>query len=697
MLIGRPIVSVVLLLSFVLSSSCNRAQEKDKKSNRLINESSPYLLQHAYNPVDWYPWGEEAFARAENEQKPVIISIGYASCHWCHVMERESFEDDSVAAFMNAHFVNIKVDREERPDVDQIYIEAAQMINGRAGWPLNCIALPDQKPFFAGTYYPKDQWLVLLKKVNDLWENDRQVMVTQAEQITNGIKGEMMFAQAEEGKVNPELINSISHNWLSAFDRKEGGYKGAPKFPMPANLQTLLMLHKLNKDEEALEVAGLTLTKMAEGGIYDQAGGGFARYSTDAYWKVPHFEKMLYDNGQLLSQYAAAYQVTKNPLYKKVVEETIEFLVREMRSDTGGFYSSLDADSEGEEGLFYVWKSSEIDDLLGRSAPVVTDYYQISEIGNWEDGKNILIVTDNKKDLLEKNQLNSDSLVLLIDDIKNTLLGERAKRARPALDDKVITSWNALTIIGLTEAYRAFQQERYLELASETAQFLLEHMVKEDHRMDRIHKNNHSSINAFLDDYAFTISAFISLYQATFDEHWLTQASALTDYVIAHFSDSSSAYFFYTSDIDPALVARKVDKIDNVIPSGNSEMAKNLFFLGNYFYNEQYLTRSDDMLEGMAGLIEQYTSNFINWFQLYLLRSGEFYEVAIVGENFELLKAEMEQYFLPNVLLMGGNEEGTLELMENKLVEQETRIYVCREKLCKRPVLEVNSALSQIR
>jgi uncharacterized protein YyaL (SSP411 family) len=406
---------------------------------------------------------------------------------------------------------------------------------------------------------------------------------------------------------------------------------------------------------------------------------------------------MLYDNGQLLSQYAAAYQVTKNPLYRKVVEETIEFLVREMRSDTGGFYSSLDADSEGEEGLFYVWKSSEIDDLLGLSAPVVTDYYQISEIGNWEDGKNILIVTDNKKDLLEKNQLTSDSLVLLIDDIKNTLLGERAKRARPALDDKVITSWNALTIIGLSEAYRAFQQERYLELASETAQFLLEHMVKEDHRMDRIHKNNHSSINAFLDDYAFTISAFISLYQATFDEHWLTQASALTDYVIAHFSDSSSAYFFYTSDIDPALVARKVDKIDNVIPSGNSEMAKNLFFLGNYFYNEQYLTRSDDMLEGMAGLIEQYTSNFINWFQLYLLRSGEFYEVAIVGENFELLKAEMEQYFLPNVLLMGGNEEGTLELMENKLVEQETRIYVCREKLCKRPVLEVNSALSQIR
>lgn len=696
MLSRKHLLYIALIISFLSYSSCNNAQHQGKTANRLIHESSPYLLQHAYNPVDWYPWGEEAFEKAKKENKPLIISIGYSSCHWCHVMEKESFEDDSVAAFMNEHFVSIKVDREERPDVDQIYIEVAQMINGSAGWPLNSMVLPDGKPFFAGTYYPKDQWLDLLKKVNNIWINDKKAISGQAEQITKGIRGNSIFQQSQEKDIDPGLVGNVSKDWLKMFDKKEGGYSRVPKFPMPANHETLLTLHKLNKSHEALDIVNTTLTKMAKGGIYDQIGGGFARYSTDGYWKAPHFEKMLYDNGQLISLYSNAYQVTKNPLYKQVVDETIEFLKRELYAEGGGFYSSLDADSEGEEGLFYIWEKEELDEILGDKSAIISDYYQVLPKGNWEHGKNILLASGDESGLLKKHDLSADSLHQLIMDSKSLLLAKRAEKIRPALDDKILASWNALTIIGLTDAYRAFQQDEYLELALEGAQFLSDNMMKDDFRLDRNFKNGKSSINAFLDDYAFTISAMINVYQVTFDEKWLFRAKALTDYVLNHFSDSSSAYFFYTSDLDPALITRKIDNIDNVIPSANSEMAINLFLLGNYYYNENYLEKSDAMLHGRTGYIQDHIGSFVNWFQLYIMKSHGFYEIAIVGEDYASLKSEMEQNYLPNAILMGGKKEGNLELLKNKLIDGQTHIYVCKEKLCKLPVTEVGKALLQI-
>jgi len=646
--------------------------------------------------VDWYPWGEEAFARAKKENKPVIISIGYASCHWCHVMEKESFEDDSVAAFMNEHFISIKVDREERPDIDQIYIEVAQMINGSAGWPLNSIVLPDAKPFFAGTYYPKNQWLELLSKVIDLWENDRAVIQNQATQITNGIKSSPLYEEANSSDFSSEQLELSIDNWLQMFDKKEGGLNRAPKFPMPTNLEALLLLSKVHNNKEAHEIVNLTLTKMAAGGIYDQVGGGFARYSTDGYWKVPHFEKMLYDNGQLLSVYAKAYQLTKDPLYEQIVSETIAYLQREMRSASGGYYSSLDADSEGEEGLFYIWEAEEIDEALQDKANIVKEYYQVTDKGNWEHGHNILLVDKNLDKLAKKHELSVDSLQHLIMSVKSQLLQKRTEKTRPALDDKIITSWNALTIIGLANAYRAFQNDQYLSMAVDGGNFIVDHLMKEDDRLDRIFKNGESSINAFLDDYAFTISAFIMLYQATFDIVWLSKAKLLTDYVLEHFDDPSTGYFFYTSDIDQPLIARKVDNIDNVIPSANSEMARNLFILGKYFYNQSYLERSDKMLLGMSNFMQQHTASFVNWFHLYLLKSGEFYEVAIVGDNYGELKSKMEQSFLPNVILLGGDIESELELLQNKLIKDETWVYVCKDKMCKLPVDNVASALAQM-
>jgi uncharacterized protein YyaL (SSP411 family) len=411
---------------------------------------------------------------------------------------------------------------------------------------------------------------------------------------------------------------------------------------------------------------------------------------------VPHFEKMLYDNGQLLSVYSKAYQVTQDPLYKHVVRETVGFLVRELRSKEGGFYSSLDADSEGEEGLFYIWEKQELDRLLGDNSPVISDYFQVTKNGNWEHGKNILLVTDNESRILKQYNLSSDSLNTIVAIASSKMLLERERKTRPGLDDKILTSWNALTIIGLCDAYRAFQEEDYRILALEAASFLSQKMIKADGRIDRNFKDGDSSINAFLDDYAFTIAALLNVYQITFDEKWLFDANLLASYVINHFGDSNSDYFYFTSDLDPALITRKIDNIDNVISSANSEMAKNLFVLGNYLYDEKFLDRSKRMVQGMSGYIKDHIGSFANWFHVYLLMSHDFYEVAIVGEDYKALKAETEQIFLPFAILMGGDKEGNLELLQEKLNEGHTYIYVCKDKMCKFPVKEVEEAIQQL-
>jgi len=668
-----------------------------KFTNQLINESSPYLLQHAHNPVDWYPWGEKALEKAKKENKLIIISIGYAACHWCHVMEHESFEDEEVANFMNKHFVSIKVDREERPDIDQVYMNAVQLITGRGGWPLNCIALPDGRPIYGGTYFPKEQWLDMLNQVLNFVKQNPEKIEKQAQSLTQGVQAsELINMNTEKSKFSKDDLNTIFINWNRTIDYKNGGSKGAPKFPLPVGYQFLLQYNYLTKNDDALIAVTTTLDKMANGGIYDQVGGGFARYSVDELWKVPHFEKMLYDNAQLVSLYSSAYQKTKNPNYKNIVRETLAFIERELTSNEGGFYSSLDADSEGEEGKFYVWTKNKIIETLSSKSDLIIDYYNITEDGNWEDGKNILLRISNKKSILDKYQITEKELLKQIFEAKYILLNEREKRIRPSLDDKILTSWNAIMLKAYVDAYRVFDDEKYLVTALKNADFIKSKIKTKDNRLHRNYKGGKASINGFLDDYAFTIAAFVSLYQATFDEKWLIEARDLLDYTLVHFYNKTSGMFYYTSDIDPALIARKMELMDNVIPASNSEMAKNLFILGKYFYNDEYILKSEKMLSNVKENALKSGAYFANWDVLMAWFASDPYEIAIVGKDFKAKRKELDQHYLPNVFLFGGKNEGSLSLLKNKNIKGQTTIYVCKNKTCKLPAIEIEEALKQI-
>ncbi len=689
------------LTSLIFFSSCaqndaGQIEKEMKNTNHLIDQTSPYLLQHAYNPVDWYPWGEEALKKAEDENKLILISIGYAACHWCHVMEHESFEDSSVAAYMNEHFVAIKVDREERPDIDQVYMNAVQLLSGSGGWPLNCIALSDGRPIYGGTYFPKNQWLNLLEQVGDFVKKNPEKAEEQAAALTAGVQNsELIQLQEEASKHTKGDLVKIWDNWKPKMDFNQGGIDRSPKFPLPVSYEYLLQYHFLSKDESALNITEVTLDKMADGGIYDQIGGGFARYSTDAKWKVPHFEKMLYDNGQLVGLYARAFQHSKNPYYKQIVEESLGFIKREMTSDEGGFYSSLDADSEGEEGKFYVWKAEELDAVLGEESALIKEFYNVSESGNWESN-NILYRTRSKEDVANKYGLGLDQFDQKLAKAKKALLKERSKRIRPGLDDKILCAWNALMLKGYVDAYRSIEGDEYLSMAEESALFILENFKRADGGLNRNYKNGHSSINGFLDDYAFTIEALIGLYQATFDEKWLIEADLLMVYALAHFGDENSMMFFYTSDEDKALVARKMEVTDNVIPSSNSAMAKNLYILGKLLYKDEYIDRSVQMLNNVKEQTSTGMSYYANWDILLSWLVSEPFEVVIVGKDYLAMRKEFDQHFLPNVFLAGGRIEGKLPILENKLVKGATTIYVCQNKVCKLPTASVQDALKQL-
>jgi len=666
-------------------------------TNQLINESSPYLLQHAHNPVNWYPWGEEALDKARRENKLIIVSIGYAACHWCHVMEHESFENEEVARYMNAHFVAIKVDREERPDIDQVYMIAVQLITGRGGWPLNCIALPDGRPIFGGTYFPGEQWIDMLSKVLAFVRENPEKAEQQAKELTEGVQSsEMIYSDADIADFSLDDLNDIFSAWKSNLDYMQGGHMGTPKFPLPVGYQFLLHFHFLTQNEDALRAVTLTLNKMAGGGIYDQVGGGFARYSTDAYWKAPHFEKMLYDNAQLVSLYSSAFQQTREAQYKTIVSETLEFIQRELTSDEGGFYSSLDADSEGEEGKFYVWTQNELRQILGDKADLIMGYYSVEENGNWEHAQNILFKSADDKLYAERNEIPENDLKKEVSKAKEILLKERLKRIPPALDDKIITSWNALMLKSFIDAYTVFDKAEYLEQALRNARFIDTKVKLPDHRLYRNFKSGRASINGFLDDYAFTIAAFISLYQSSFVEKWLEDAKQLADYAIAHFYDAESGMFFYTSDLDPELIARKMEISDNVIPASNSEMARNLFMLGHYFYNNDYINKSKKMLHYVKPNTLNGGAYFANWDILMSWFVSPPYEVVILGNEFESILKEFNRHYLPNVFLSGGKREGSLSLHEGKLVDGQTVIYVCRDKTCRMPVTDVREALKQI-
>ncbi len=669
-------------------------------TNKLINESSPYLLQHAYNPVDWYPWGEAALAKAKKEDKLIIISVGYAACHWCHVMEHESFEDSLVASIMNENFVSIKVDREERPDVDDVYMTAAQLINGRGGWPLNAIAMPDGKPIYAGTYYPKDQWIKILEQFISLKKDDPQKLANSANDLTEGIQGSNVI----EVNSNPfdftmqdfdqTVIKSIAN-----YDRKDGGRQGAPKFPMPNSYEFLMKYHWATGNAEALEIVRTSLDKMGKGGIYDHLGGGFARYSTDAKWLVPHFEKMLYDNGQMVSIYAQAYQLTGDPFYKQIVEETIAFVERELMSDEGGFYSSLDADSEGEEGKFYIWTEEEIESVIGTDAhaSILKSFYDVSKNGNWEH-KNILNIVEDLEKLAAKQKLDLAEVKAQIDLNKSKLLKKRAERIRPGTDDKVLTSWNALMLAGYVDAYNATGTQAFLDRAITNADFLLAKQF-DNGRLNRNYKDGKSSINAFLDDYALLINGLLKLYQATFDEKWIEKSRQLSEYCYENFYNESTKMFDYTSKLDPPLVAKKAEYNDNVVPASNSSMARSLYTLGTLTYNKKYLDTAKQMLNNMMNQMTdtEFLSFYSNWFQLLLDHLKTPYEIAIVGKDAQHNRDALAKNYLGNSIFLGGATEGGLKLLKDKHIEGATMTYVCQNKVCKLPVESTEEALELIK
>ena len=690
---------LIFLFAQCKSSENSTSTHEHKKGNHLIHESSPYLLQHAYNPVDWYPWGEEALAKAKKENKMLLVSIGYAACHWCHVMEHESFEDSLVAQVMNDNFVCIKVDREERPDIDDVYMTACQMVNGRGcGWPLNSFALPDGRPVWAGTYFPKEEWLKVLEHFVKVRKDEPEKLEKYADDLTKGIQGaEHIQINTAKPEFTKENLEDIVAKFLNNIDFKKGGRKGSPKFPMPNNYDFLLAYHYLSNDDKALRAVTTTLDNMAYGGIYDHLGGGFARYATDADWAVPHFEKMLYDNGQLVSLYAQAYQLTKNPLYKKVVEETLDFVARELTHPNGGFYSSLDADSEGEEGKFYVWTKKEIDEMLSdeMTNKIFCDYYEIKKQGNWEHGKNILYRRQPDEAFAKKHKISLDELQSILAKAKQKLFVVRDKRVHPGLDDKILTSWNALMLLGYVDAYKALGNKEYLEAAMKNAQFIKNEMMQADGRLNRNFKDGKSVINAFLDDYALTIKAFNALYQVTFQEDWLFEADKLTQYALAHFSNDENGMFNYTSDLDPPLIARKMELTDNVIPGSNSAMARALHEAGTFLYKPDYLKRSTQMLHNVSpDIINSPSPNFYsNWCRLYLSNVYTPFEVAIIGDDYKRLQTEMMRHYIPHAFLLGGKEEGRLELLKSKLLKGTTMIFVCQNKICKFPVEEVDKAL----
>jgi len=663
--------------------------------NSLINSTSPYLLQHAYNPVHWFPWGEEALGKAIAEDKMILVSIGYSACHWCHVMEHESFEDFEVAEIMNQFFVCIKVDREERPDIDQVYMAAVQLMTSRGGWPLNCFTLPDGRPVYGGTYFPKQQWKNILLNLADTYKKDRTRFEEYAEKLTDGIKKfENVIPEDLISNFEMEHIKSAVQNWSEFFDTVEGGPNRAPKFPLPNNYLFLLSYYFVSKDETLRSHILLTLKKMAYGGIYDQVGGGFARYSVDAVWKVPHFEKMLYDNAQLISLYSEAYKLFRDPLYKEVVYQTLDFIKRELTGSEGNFFSALDADSEGVEGKFYTWTREELVELSGSDQAVISDYFNVNERGYWEDGQYILLRNDDDYLIAGRHKISEDQLQSIITNFKNKLLDVRTTRVRPGLDDKTLTSWNALMICGYLDAFDAFKEESFYNAAITNAKFILSQMDNRDGGLNHNYKNGKSNINGYLEDYAFFIQALIRLYQCTFDVEWLDKAKELTEYAIKNFGDDATGLFYFTSVNDAPLIARKMELQDNVIPASNSQMAINLYKLGIYFEINEWQDRSRKMVSSMKKLSESYGSAYGNWLQLGLQLSLPSREVVICGENALPLRSHIsDQYFFPGTLLAGCTQQENIPLTKSRLVKGKSLIYVCIDNTCQLPVTTADGAL----
>jgi uncharacterized protein YyaL (SSP411 family) len=664
-----------------------------KPSNQLIHSTSPYLLQHAHNPVNWYPWSDAVFQKAMAEDKLVLVSIGYSACHWCHVMEHESFENQDVAAVMNDFFVCIKVDREERPDIDQVYMAAVQLMTGRGGWPLNCITLPDGRPVYGGTYFPRDQWVSLLQQLAAMYRNDKQKMLEYAHELTTGVKsidGLPAGIPVDITEAAAIAKRTVS-KWLLHFDSVEGGPDHAPKFPLPNNYIYLLAYAEREQDAVIREHIRLTLRKMAWGGIYDQLGGGFCRYSVDEIWKVPHFEKMLYDNAQLVSLYSLAFKAEKLPLYKETVYQTLDFINHELTGPQGNFFSALDADSEGVEGKFYVWTKDEITTTLGEDAELFASCYNVNDHGLWEHGNHILLRTETAAVVAEKYKITEAELKQRIETCIQKLLTIRNLRVRPGLDDKTLTSWNGLMMCGYLDAYDAFEEPRFLEAARINAGFIYSKLVREDGGLWHTWKGV-ASVNGYLEDYAFVVQAFIRLYQCTFDRTWLDRARDLCLYAMDHFSDDTSPFFYFTSDLDPPLYTRKFEMQDNVIPASNSQMAMNVYLLGRYYDRESWIKRAKDMWEKISCDVEKYGSAYSNWLLLSEYFTRDASELVICGERCLDERRIFAKRYNPFVILAGSEKPDDLPLLKGRVPATGTAVYRCINNTCGLPASSVDAA-----
>lgn len=687
----------ILLLIFILIS----CSDDMKNGNNLKNESSPYLLQHVENPVNWNPWDKKYLKQAKKENKLVIISIGYASCHWCHVMERESFQDLEVAELMNEKFISIKVDREERPDIDQVYMNAIQLITGNGGWPLNVITLPDGRPIWGGTYFSKEQWSSALKQISELYESEPEKFISYAERVQEGINSLNVVESKTNSFENVDL-SKYSESLLEDIDEEYGGFKGAPKFMMPNNLEFLLRYSVQNQQENSKNKILKSLNMMAYGGIFDHVDGGFSRYSTDERWHVPHFEKMLYDNGQLMSLYSVGYRISKSELYKKTIYKIHEYINSEMKDFSGGYYSSLDADSKLEdgsyaEGEYYTWRKEELEKIIQDNFDLFTEYFNVNEYGFWEEeNKYILTRTISDKEFIKKNNLQHTEFNNIKSVWLNKLKIARKEKKKPGLDYKIITSWNGLMISGYVNAYKAINDEVFMNEAISAGEFIYSNLVKKDGGLFHNYVNGQSKINGYLEDYAMVIQASLDLYEITLNQLWIERALKLSEYVIDNFSSGESELFYFTSKKDEDLISRSVEFRDNVIPSSNSIMAKNLFRLYHYFDKEEYYERSKNMSLSVTQEFEAYPSGYSNWFDLIYNLKSNYYEVAVVGENALEKVKQINSKYIPNKLIIGSTSENNLPLLKNRFIKDKTLIYVCVNKACKMPTESVEESVSLI-
>lgn len=667
--------------------------------NELSNESSPYLLQHAQNPVHWKAWSRDSLNKAESLNQLIIISSGYSACHWCHVMEHESFEDQDVAHVMNTHFVNIKVDREERPDVDAVYMKAVQIMTGRGGWPLNVVCLPDGRPVWGASYVPKKEWISYLSQLAEMFKSTPEKLFEYAERLHNGLNSiSIIEAPSQQSSFQIDL-EALVDTWSRSFDTEFGGYGRAPKFMMPTDHVFLMNYGVLNQDQKVIDHVNLSLTRMAWGGLFDTVGGGFSRYSVDMKWHVPHFEKMLYDNGQLVSLYSDAYKLTKNTIYKNVIEKTLSFIDRELSNADGGFYSALDADSIDNnekltEGAYYRWNQPELKAILKDDYALFAEVFNVNDFGYWEDGYFVLIQSEPLDELARRNGITPLELSEKKQAWEKMLFDHRSNRQRPRLDDKCLTSWNAIMLKGFVDAYQALDDQQYLNRALANAAFIKQNLSKNDGGLLHNHKDGKSNINGYLEDYAAVIEAFLSLYSVTFDPSWLTEAKNLADYCFKYFYDEKAGFFSFTSKLDESLISPHFEIEDNVIPASNSAMASNLLTLST-LYNE---TGYENVVSRMLGHIIpniDYPSAYSNWLSVFL-RLQNSTEIAICGSDAIKAISKLKEFYLPNLTVAGSTTQRNLPFLSDRFSNDSTLYYICKNKSCDLPKNNFDDALTEL-